>query len=340
MRAAAWFGGPGAEARRACRRVCSRQAREARRRTTGWLRGAAALLLASGLALPAPAWNAVGHRIVAAIAYERLTPSARARVDEILRHHPDYDALLAKDAPADSTGRAREAFLAAATWPDLIRNDPRFYDETRKGAVAPPLLSGFPDMGRHPAWHYYDTPYTPDGARAPRPRPPSALSELRRLLRAIPTAAPAEQAYDLAWIEHLVGDVHQPLHSTSRFLRSQPKGDAGGNFVYITPGTNLHALWDNLPGTDAGDKHVNRYARDAVVEVPAPGRLSLDPRRWIEESFRFARRNVYTFGPVTGSKEHPLALPAGYEENAKRIARQRIALAGYRLAAVLNARFR
>jgi hypothetical protein len=32
----------------------------------------------------------------------------------------------------------------------------------------------------------------------------------------------------------------------------------------------------------------------------------------------------------------PLQLPAGYEDNARKIARERIAIAGYRLAHVLN----
>ena len=58
-------------------------------------RFAFALLL---IALPLQAWNATGHRIVAAIAYDHLTAKARARVDELLRQHPDLKTLMGRDA--------------------------------------------------------------------------------------------------------------------------------------------------------------------------------------------------------------------------------------------------
>jgi hypothetical protein len=291
-------------------------------------------------AAPLPAWNATGHRIVAAIAYDRLTPRTRAKVDELIRHHPDYAALFTKDAPADPVARARAAFIFAATWPDAIRNDPRFYDETRKDAMPTPLLPGFPDMAKHFPWHYYDIPYTPDGFKAPHQPPPSALSEVRRLLAEIAHVPAEQQAYDLPWLMHITGDVHQPLHSTSRFLKSQPKGDAGGNFVYVTPGTNLHSLWDNSAGVDISDAYVSGYAASVASEFPMHGNPSTDPKRWLEESFKLVKSDVYTFGLETGSKEHPVVLPIGYEERAKKIARRRIALAGYRLAIVLNQRLR
>jgi len=62
------------------------------------------------------------------------------------------------------------------------------------------------------------------------------------------------------------------------------------------------------------------------------------PKKWVEEGFDLAKREVYTFGPETGSREHPLPLPAGYEENARRVARVQLAKAGFRLAAALNAK--
>jgi hypothetical protein len=291
-------------------------------------------------AAPLSAWNATGHRIIAAIAYARLTPEVRAKVDDIIRHHPDYATLFTKDGPADPAMRARAAFLYAATWPDVIRGDPRFYDETRRDAMPPPLLPGFPDMGRHGTWHYYDIPYAPDGVKPPAQLPPHALSELRRRISEIATASSEQQAYDLPWLVHIEEDVHQPLHATSRFLKSQPKGDAGGNFVYIFPSTNLHAVWDNSPGINISDTYVSDYAASVTAEFPAPKRPSLDPKRWLNESFKLVKSDVYTFGLETGSKEHPLMLPASYEDRARRIARQRIALAGYRLAALLNMKLR
>jgi hypothetical protein len=289
------------------------------------------------LVAPAAAWNGTGHRIVAAIAYEKLTPKVRARVDDLIRKHPDYAAIFVRDAPADPAARARAAFLTAANWPDMIRaGDPRFYDETRQDAVPTPPLPGFPDMARHAGWHFIDIPYTPDGAAGEPPRKPNALTELQRILREI-KSPPSEQqiVYDLPWLEHLVGDVHQPLHCTSRFLRSQPKGDAGGNFVFVAPGRTLHSVWDDAPGTDSSDEYVTKYAIKATAEHPIR-HIVEDPKKWVEESFKLDQTVVYTFGPETGSREHPIALPNGYVENAASIAEQRIAAAGYRLAAVLN----
>ena len=53
---------------------------------------------------------------------------------------------------------------AAAVWPDNIKGDPRFWDDTHADASPTQLLPGFPDMKRHTNWHYFDMPYAPDGA--------------------------------------------------------------------------------------------------------------------------------------------------------------------------------
>ncbi len=124
---------------------------------------------------------------------------------------------------------------------------------------------------------------------------------------------------------------------TGRFLKSQPKGDAGGNFVFVEPGRTLHSLWDDAAAPrDLSYEDIVRYAHEITADYPAGPPLSLDPTQWAAESFELDKSAVYTFGLETGSKEQPLMLPPGYEEKAKRIARQRVALAGYRLAGVLS----
>ncbi len=292
-----------------------------------------------GLALPAAAWNFSGHWIVAEIAYQRLTPQARVRVDEMIRRHPDFQ-MFTKDAPADPAARAHYAFVRAASWPDQIRSDVRFYDETRADAQPTALLPGFPDMMSHPTWHYYDIPISGDGTPVLQQQPPHLMTELPRLLGELTTVNPPQAAYDLPWLVHLVGDSHQPLHATSRYLKSQPRGDAGGNFVFVQGGPTLHSLWDNAAAPrDLTYEDVVRYAREITAENPRPEPESLDPNDWIAESFQLDTSTVYTFGLETGTKEHPLVMPGGYEEKAKSVARRRIALAGYRLAATLNRLF-
>ncbi len=288
------------------------------------------------LALPAAAWNFSGHWIVAEIAYERLTPQARARVDELIRRHPDFQLFMGA-SPAEPVAVSQYAFVRAASWPDQILSDSRFYDPARADSQPTPLLPGFPDMLRHPTWHYYDIPISGDGTPVLQQQPPHLMTELPRLLSELATVSPMQAAYDLPWIEHLVGDSHQPLHATSRYLKSQPKGDAGGNFVFVQGGPTLHSLWDNAAAPrDLTYEEVVRYAREISAEHPPQELGSLDPKEWMAESFELDKSTVYTFGLETGSKEHPLVMPPGYEEKAKSVARQRVALAGYRLAAVLN----
>jgi hypothetical protein len=305
---------------------------------------AASLSLLISLAPPAEAWNSTGHRLVAAIAYDRLTPKARARVDALIRQHPDYEKIFLRGVTADDPAvRARMAFIAASVWPDQIKGDSRFYDETRPNASPTPLLPGFPDMGRHTIWHYYDTPITPDGAEAEIQKPPHALSELNRIIpligtkQDVPPTSASNPAYLLPWLEHIEGDVHQPLHCVSRFLKSMPKGDQGGNLVFISgPARNLHSLWDGAAGRDDSEAYAVKYIAEATAAHPASKRQEKKPAKWIHEGFELSVREVYPFGLETGSRDHPITLPAGYEANAAKVAQQRIAIAGYRLAAVLN----
>src|SRR5262249_51245671 len=72
-------------------------------------------------------------------------------------------------------------------------------------------------------------------------------------------------------------------------------------------------------------------------ELPAPDAALAavpDENVWVAESFQAAQQQVYV-SPVGGS-DGPFALTDGYRSAAKTLAEQRIALAGARLAAMLN----
>jgi len=59
----------------------------------------------------------------------------------------------------------------------------------------------------------------------------------------------------LRLIIHYVGDIHQPLHSTSRVDDKYPAGDRGGNSVRMPSrggASNLHAVWDSVVYKHAG----------------------------------------------------------------------------------------
>src|SRR4051812_35736650 len=172
------------------------------------------------------AWIDTGHKMIAMIAWEDMTPKTRAAVTEVLKQHPRYEADLLTGAPKDASGAAlspdqlaQHAFAVAATWPDMVRSRSH------------PMTNQF----NHPLWHYIDIPFE-DGATAPPmnnqgPGPHNVVEALIACREDLADASmPADKhAIDICWIEHLVGDIHQPLHACTHYTPELPKGDAGGN---------------------------------------------------------------------------------------------------------------
>jgi hypothetical protein len=298
---------------------------------------------------PAPAWNLVTHRVIAAMAYDQLKPATRARVDALIQLHPDYFRFV-KEAPAEAAARARAAFIESAVWADQIRNDPRFYDDTRSGAEPTPLLPGFPGMQRHTSWHYIDLPFSQDGTPLEPALLPNIVTELERLMGALvrpgdgTAGDQVQRAYDLVWLIHLAGDVHAPLHCASRFSAQYPHGDQGGNLVFVRAGNaaagiTLHKFWDDAVGTDTSPEWVGRTAREiraAHSDSPAASYPEFSPEGASQDSANIAKSEIYRIGPENGSPGHPLPLPAGYAANARKLAEAQVAKAAGDLVAALS----
>ena len=105
------------------------------------------------MASAASAWNATGHRVAALVAWDGMSPQARAEAGRLLAAHPRYKEDLLADLPP-KCDPAEWAFLTAATWPDLIRDrDHPMHDRGR------------------PAWHYVNYPFAPDGDERGFPAP-------------------------------------------------------------------------------------------------------------------------------------------------------------------------
>src|SRR6185295_15521275 len=148
------------------------------------------------------AWSSSGHRLVAAIAYDRLQPSVKAHVDAFLTQHPVYVSLT-KGAKDDPKAKAPDAFLAAAVWPDVTKGDPRFWNKARTDSKPTPELPGFPDMMQHRSWHYKDLPSSPEGPPFAQQAPPNAEGEAMRILSTLRENAknnPMPGAYDIPWL--------------------------------------------------------------------------------------------------------------------------------------------
>jgi hypothetical protein len=315
-----------------------------------WLSSATLTLLLALLPLTANAWNPAGHRLSAFIAWQQLDDNTRRQIAQVLAQHPDYERWIARrksfapgspTSPNSSNSPELAAFLEAATWPDDIKGDKRFYDADDDTPTS--LLPGFPDMARHREWHYVDRPL--DAA----PKILRSNGTPGTLDRQLPTligilansrADDRQRAYALPWLIHLVGDAHQPLHAASRY-DAAGHSDEGGNLLTIAhpfhprrSSMSLHAYWDDLAGPPwLRGEALARTAQAIVTAYPPPASAS-GPERWLSESWQLARTVAY---PATSNAVPEIS--AAFHELAQSTAQRRIAEAGYRLAMLLKTLF-
>jgi hypothetical protein len=300
------------------------------------------------------AWNGKGHEVVAYIAYQHLDASTRAKVDALLKLNPCYQEWTSQVNPLPADQQPVAIFMLAATWPDEIKlknydcqpGHQFGSDGTQGGDVAPngPEASqniGYDDTHRHKYWHFVDTPFSTDGTTTHPAPHPNALDEIQTLTTALASNKPdALKSYDLVWTEHLIGDVHQPLHDTTRFTKNHPNGDAGGNLVLICNTANctgeLHAYWDDILGA-ANVKTALTLGAQLDKRAQPNGSAETDPAMWVEEGFELAKDKVYQ-PPISDDEPgSPVGIPdKAYHDVAKQVAEAQVLSAGYRLAGALN----
>lgn len=292
-------------------------------------------LAAPAWSTPAHAWDALGHRVIARIAWDHMTPAARAEAIRLLRAAPAWSGI-ADIAPTEGSEeeRMREWFVRTAVWADQLRARER--------------QAGLPATSE---WHYVNRFWEqrPDGTIVDRPDVPhlgQLLVQLTRIGgelgdRSRPDSA---RAVDLAWALHLVGDGNQPMHNSSRINPQDPEGDRGGNDFELEglyPFNNLHAYWDGLVGPAfpwrAGDRTQADYIGGIAAELARRHPLSrMRPQvrpgafaAWSLEGVRVAQNTAYD----TPRGQRP---GRAYRRLAWSAAEPRVVLAGYRLADLLN----
>ena len=104
-------------------------------------------------------------------------------------------------------------FMRAARWADDTRNN----DKQQYRAL----------------WHYINWPFKPDGqpptVQTREPEGVNILTALAENDRIVKTETDqVQKAIALAWIFHLVDDIHQPSHTTQLFTVDYPKRDKAG----------------------------------------------------------------------------------------------------------------
>lgn len=253
--------------------------------------------------------------VVAQIAYNHLDPAVKNRCD----------ALIAVVLPNASAGTAD--FVTASAWADDFKNA---------------LGTG--------VWHYIDLPFSLDGTSTNSfvlPTP-DIIQAIRTNITSLQStnATLADQATNLRYLLHFLGDIQQPLHCSTAISASTPNGDAGGNGFYIN-GTwsNLHSLWDSGGGflSDSLARPLSASGKTtlsnkvAAIEasypyVPHSGTIP-DPLTWAEAGMNLAQTVTYV-GITRGSTP-----TTPYLDTTQATTSQLMAQGGHRLADLLNTMF-
>ncbi len=257
-------------------------------------------------------WGALGHRTVAYLAQHYLTPNASAFVSDLINHQDISEAAL---------------------WADKIRYIPGFAYSR--------------------AWHYIDAQDDPSrqcGLNFTRdclPDEGCAVSALVNVTSQVNdmTLSHPERGQALRWVLHLIGDMHQPLHTEAE--------DRGGNGIPVLfhgRQTNLHSVWDTL----IPDKHAGRADQMVAASMWALRLFDrdLDPKNsltsechdletpqfcallWAGDANKFVCEYVLK-DDVEGVEGIDLA--GDYYDGAVPIIDEMVAKAGRRLGAWLNA---
>lgn len=292
--------------------------------------------------IAAEAWGCKGHQTVALIAEKHLTPETRQWVEKLLSENP-IDPKLNRYCG----GAVRDVMADSATWADDVRGE-------RKNGP----------------WHYIDIPR---GSKRGPIEPfcgaagcvTKALSEQLAILKDSKADA-TKRADALRYVIHFVGDLHQPLHTTTN-------ADEGGNCVPLkyfrrnahehnhSFSPNLHSIWDTaIPERDAEGADSAEYADtlDALFAADIEGwqKAGIHVEDWVWEGYDFAENVVYgdlmpkiaiepNVAVHSCSDDNNIGerllhqnIVAGeaYQEKAAPVAEKRITEGGIRLAMILN----
>ncbi len=299
------------------------------------------------------AWDDSGHKLTAYIAWQQMSPQARENAIRLLMTAPeDSQLMMLYPTPVDieistypigarsKESKHRDLFMVTSYWADIVRE--RKYPVRNKYHRA--------------TWHYLDTFWRETDGKVEvivdeKPDKENAVERLFHFDKILkdPLVRDSEKAIALAWILHLAGDIHQPLHASGRSTSEDPKGgDQGGNTFSLSPkGTprnkaeNLHWYWDSIVARSVARKN---DASDAEYLLPIAAKImkkyplaTMENRlaigkfdQWQQESFQVASTQLYK-----NLKRFDTPTEA-YRKRAFKIAEEQIAIAGYRMGRMLN----
>lgn len=234
-------------------------------------------------------WGKTGHRIVGEIAERQLTDD----VKEIV-----YDILDG------------ESLSSVSTWADEMRSNP--------------------DWRPYDKWHYVNLPLDVEYVDTDTPKE-NVVTIIERCIAILksPSADKEMKKFYLKYLVHLVGDLHQPMH-TGRYedyggskIRLKFKGRKG-----VETNTNLHVLWDSnliddfkMSFTEWSNHLENKFRKKDIKQSTI--------LEWTFESHSYAR-DIYK------NTQPNSYLSYDYIYKYQPVLEQRLYQAGKRLGNLLN----
>ena len=281
-------------------------------------------LICTLLILSAHSWWETGHMLVAEIAKQDLlknNPEVYKRAEEI--------SLFVKGL----TGNLTDTFIESAIWLDDIKTE------------------GWNALF---TWHFVDRPYNPLGLVTNGISSYNAIYAIEEAINVLNNSkaygkTTLTKSIFMRILCHVVGDIHQPLHGVSLYNLTFPLGDEGGNQENITVEAQnqkmpLHFYWDAIafqlpnhfkrPLTESSTSEIEQLANKITDEFPKEGFKNqievFDLNQWTIDIFLDAIE--YAYKPL----RQDFVIDESYQKQAFHIMKRNIALAGFRLASVLE----
>ena len=237
------------------------------------MRSARFVLLLLLFPLHAFAWGAKGHAVVAELAERGLSPNVAAEIRKLNFGAPLRDiASLPDDWRADETKGLRPGNTGSLHFANTP-NEIATFDRARDCKEDQCVVAGIEK--------YIAT-------LKDRTQPNDKRREA------------------LIFVVHLIGDLHQPMHTAGGMVKDETTGqmvpDLGGNKVkvrFLGIETNLHSIWDSGI-IDWGPATVDDYVNH-LMKFEMRGRSVEELQRgtvqdWFEESHYAAVHDAYEIG--------------------------------------------
>jgi hypothetical protein len=271
------------------------------------------LLLIALLPARAAAWGDQGHHIVAMIAEKNLSNTARTRVAQILGqgNRCNHGDVLSK-------------MLCAAVWPD----------ESRKTTHKFTYNWHFVDISLHNPNYNESRDCEPENQAVSGKCGIFGLDHARSILRGDTSDPHITRAQALMFVIHIVGDLHQPLHTVL-----EKTGGNGLKVTYFNISTDLHKVWDTkIIESEMIRSHQTetQYADMLEGKIEAAGLSSFqqgDPVSWLNETHARAINDAY--GTTLPSGNHP-QLGKPYLQHNLPVVNLQLERGGARLARILS----